>query len=533
MSYKSFLASALATGVAASFLTAPSFGQNLTTELVASGFARPLFMTQPENDNDRFFVCEGHTGRIEIVDRTNSNAIIATPFLDIVVATGNEQGLTGMAFHPEYMTPGHAKEGRFYICYNASGSGQTRVVEYEATGGDPTANTANPTAIDTIITVNQPASNHNGGMIAFGSDGKLYLSLGDGGGANDGFGNGQNNGTLLGSILRLDVDIPNPYVPADNPFVGVPGADEIWMWGQRNPWRFSFDSVNGDIYIGDVGQGAREEVSWAAGGGVGGENFGWNCREGDIAFSGGNCTQPPFVDPVHDFVSSGHCSVIGGYVYHGAIPGLDGTYFFADYCSASLWSSEIDPINNELINVVDREFELNPVGPNSITSITSFAQDNDGEVYVIEQGGQIWKIVEDCTAQAINYCTLSPNSFSSGSQISSIGSLLLSDNSLSLTVAGAIPNEFGLFIFGQDQASVLNGDGTLCVGGPLYRVLPAIVCDFLGSAVMPLDVNTPAPLAAPFLPGTTYNFQFWHRDNNGPGGSGYNWSDGLEITFCP
>jgi glucose/arabinose dehydrogenase len=535
MSNKPLLASALATGLAASLLTSPSFGQNLTTELVAQGFSRPLAMTQPVGDDDRFFVIEGHTGRIEIIDRTNNNAILPTPFIDIgVVATGNEQGLTGLAFHPEYMTNGHPKEGHFYVCYNASGSGQTRIVEYQATGGNMNSNTASNTPVATILTVSQPASNHNGGDIHFGPDGKLYLSLGDGGGGGDTYGNGQNKNTILGAIARLDVDIPFPHTPADNPFVGVAGHDQVWMWGLRNPWRFTFDSLNGDIWIGDVGQNAHEEISYAPGTTNGGENFGWPCREGSNNYNSGQCSQAPFVEPVRNIQQNqgGNFSVISGYVYRGSIPGIYGSYFHADYYSSSIWTGTLNGAGTALTNIVDRESQLDPAA-GSITSITAFAEDNDRELYVIEQGGQIWKIVEDCTEQATTYCVLSPNSFSNGAQIGFNGDLDLGLDNFNLTVQGATQNEFGLFVFGDGEAQVLNGDGTLCVGGSqIFRILPPVQTDFLGSALVNIDLAMPALGSGPIMPGTTYHWQFWYRDPGSPGGNDYNWSNGLKTNSC-
>ncbi len=536
MSNTTLLASALATGLAASFLTAPSYGQNLTTELVAQGFSRPLAMSQPVGDDTRFFVAEGHTGRIEIIDRTNGNAVLTTPFIDIgVVSTGNEQGLTGLAFHPEYMTVGHAKEGHFYVCYNASGSGQTRVVEYQALGGDSTSNVASPTPVGTIFTVTQPASNHNGGDIHFGPDGKLYLSLGDGGGGNDTYGNGQNKNTILGAIARLDVDIPFPHTPPDNPYVGVAGHDQLWMWGLRNPWRFTFDSLNGDIWIGDVGQNAREEVSYAPATVTGGENFGWPCREGAISSNPGQCANGPFVEPVRSITQSagGHFSVIGGYVYRGSIPGLYGTYFHADHYSSSIWTSTLNGAGTALENIVDRESELDPVN-GLISQITTFNEDNDKELYIVEAGGQIWKIVEDCTEAATNYCALSPNSFSNGAQIGFNGSLDLGDDNFNLTVLGATPNEFGFFIFGEGQGQFLLGDGTFCVNGAqIFRILPPVATDFIGYAIQPIDLVSPGSGSGPIMPGTTYNWQFWYRDPTGPGGTGFNFSNGLTTNSCP
>ncbi|MAB78574.1 MAG: hypothetical protein CMJ89_04390 [Planctomycetes bacterium] len=368
-------------------LAAQSTGQNLSTELFAQGFARPVHLTAPPGDTSRVFVCEQHTGRVEIVELPSGN-ILSTPFVDVAVATGNEQGLLSMAFHPDY-----ASNGLFYISRN-QGGGATRVTEHQVTANP---NVGSATVLRTIVAWNQPFTNHNGGQIAFGPDGYLYVGLGDGGSANDPGNRAQNGNDLLGKMLRLDVDTASPFIPASNPFVGNPSVrDEIWALGLRNPWRFSFDRATGDMWIADVGQNAREEIDFQPASSTGGENYGWRCLEGNrcTGLSGCSCADTSLTGPIHEYNHGAGCSVTGGFVYRGSsIPSLQGTYFFADYCSNTIWSLEYD--GSSVSNFVNRTSELDPAGSASITLITSFGEDAAGELYVLEQGGQIWRITGD------------------------------------------------------------------------------------------------------------------------------------------
>jgi len=397
--------------LAALALTAPAFGQALTTVRVASGLARPVGVVNAPGDTGRAFIIEqrsGSTGRIRVLD-LSTNTLLATPFLSVSsVSTGNEQGLLGAAFHPDYQT-----NGRFFVNYTTAGggtAGRTVVAEYVAS--PPSANVANATVVQTIIRYNQPESNHNGGWMGFGADGYLYIASGDGGGGNDqhgATGNGQNIDTLLGKILRIDVDgddFPadanaNYRIPPTNPFAGAtPGSDEIWAYGLRNPWRNGFDRLTGDLWIADVGQNAIEEVNFEPAA-TPGRNYGWRCMEGFncTGLSGCTCNAPTLTLPVHTFShAGGNCSVTGGYVYRGcAMPELGGTYFFADYCSAQIWSFRYDTVNG-LTDFTNRTAELAPGGGFSIASITAFGEDALGEIYICDQGGgaangEVFKIV--------------------------------------------------------------------------------------------------------------------------------------------
>jgi glucose/arabinose dehydrogenase len=397
----------------------------LTTERVSAGFIRPLFVTSPKNDYQRLFVVEqrgsaGVTTRADIrILNLNNNTINTAPFLTINgVTTGSEQGLLGLAFHPNY-----AQNGYFYVDYTTNGggaAGQTVVARYKVSSGDP--NVADPNSATILLTIAQPQSNHNGGWIAFGPDGFLYIATGDGGGAGDTgtghnatFGNGQDTTQLLGKMLRIDVDNPAPplnySIPATNPFFSsVTARKEIWAYGLRNPWRNAFDRATGQLYIADVGQDAWEEVDVQPASSTGGENYGWRCYEGNNTYNTANC--PPstsLVFPVHTYSHSFGCSISGGYVYRGcAIPDLQGTYFFADYCSASIWSFRYTGSPNP--TVTNRTAELAPGGGLSITSIVSFGEDARGEMYIIDQsGGEVFRIKPNGVAPACGLCYVDCN----------------------------------------------------------------------------------------------------------------------------
>ncbi|HSE01968.1 MAG TPA: PQQ-dependent sugar dehydrogenase, partial [Burkholderiales bacterium] len=355
----------------------PDASITLRLEQVNASLSFPLFLTAPPGDTLRLFVVE-KGGRIKILDRA-TGALIAT-FLDIssLVSTGSEQGLLGLAFDPLY-----ASNRRFYVSYTDTG-GNSVIARYLVNSTN--ANLAVSAADRILLTVPQPFANHNGGMIAFGqSDNFLYVGLGDGGDANDPGNRAQDTGVLLGKLLRIDVSQGNlgdpPYtVPADNPFVGVAGADEIWSYGLRNPWRFSFDRQIGDLYIADVGQGAREEVNastFASGAGKA-VNYGWKIMEGTICRPPTTmCDMTGLTPPVVDYDhSGGACSITGGYVYRGsAVPALRGTYFYGDFCARFVRSFKLV---NGMATEQTSWAALNPGG-----NITSFGEDEAGELYIM------------------------------------------------------------------------------------------------------------------------------------------------------
>lgn len=347
---------------------------NLT--LVAGGLTRPLYLTHAFDE--RLFVVE-QAGQIRVVE---NGQLRSEPFLDIqerVNSTALEQGLLGLAFHP-----GYRENGRFFVNYTDL-QGDTVIAEFGVDTADLML--ADPASERVLLSVAQPFGNHNAGQLAFGPDGALYASLGDGGGAGDSLNQGQDPSTLLGTLLRLDVDGDEPYaVPADNPFAGTAGArDEIWAYGLRNPWRFSFDRQLGDLYIADVGQNMWEEVNFQPAGAEGGANYGWNIMEASHCFGADNCDPAGLVAPVAEVShQGGNCSITGGYVYRGAkYPALSGNYFFADYCSGNLWS---------LFRQPDGSWGQQLVQQTGII-ISSFGEDAQGELYLLDHvNGDLYQL---------------------------------------------------------------------------------------------------------------------------------------------
>lgn len=357
---------------AASFPDPDGFAWNL----VVSGLVDPLGLVTPPDDSGRMFVLE-QAGLIRIVQ---DGSLLPEPFLDIsgqLQRGGNEQGLLDIAFHPNF-----ASNGFFYVNYTSlEGVGDTRISRFQVSSNDP--NRADPQSETVLLVVKQPFANHNGGQLAFGPDGYLYIGLGDGGSANDPQGNGQSLDTLLGKLLRIDVDAGDPYgIPAENPFAGGGGRPEIWAYGLRNPWRFSFDQATGDLYIADVGQNQWEEVDYHPAGEPGGVNYGWDYREAAHALAA-----PPageiLVDPVFEYDHSQGCSITGGYVYRGqSMPEFNGIYLFGDFCSGKIWGM----LSGE--GGAWQTQELYQTG----SPITSFGQDNAGEVYLIDRSGSIFRL---------------------------------------------------------------------------------------------------------------------------------------------
>ena len=337
----------------------------ITLELVRTGLARPVAVRAAGDGSGRLFIVE-QPGRIRIIDDGGLRQI---PFLDIanrVRDAANEQGLLGLAFHPNY-----ASNGRFFVNYTDL-SGDTVVAEYTRSAGN--ANLSDPSSEAIIMTIAQPFSNHNGGDLAFGPDGYLWIATGDGGSGGDPQGNGQNPEALLGKLLRVDIDNGSTYaIPPDNPFADDPEAsDEIWALGLRNPWRFSFDRETGDLYIGDVGQSSFEEIDFESGSNPGGRNYGWNTMEGSSCFATSNCSADGLTLPVAEYSHGSGCSVTGGYVYRGKrFPALRGLYFYGDYCSGTVWA------------FAPGEWTVAVVGQTG-ASISSFGEDEDGELYLTD-----------------------------------------------------------------------------------------------------------------------------------------------------
>ncbi len=343
-------------------------------ETVADGLVQPLFVTDAPDDTDRLFILEKR-GTVRVVQ---DGQLEPTFWLDIRdrTTTSSERGLLGMAFHPDF-----SENGEVYVSYTGP-DGDSRLVRHVLS--DPVTDAPGTDQGELLLEVDQPFANHNGGHLAFGPDGYLYYSLGDGGSAGDPHGNGQDPTTLLGAILRLDVSPDEGYaVPDDNPFADGGGAPEIWAYGLRNPWRFSFDTATGDLWIGDVGQSTIEEVNHEPAGSSGGHNYGWNVFEGHLPYTPGVPDSVPTF-PVMEYQNgAGACSVTGGYVYHGdAIGGLEGAYVFGDFCSGEIFAG----LGAGPARVMTSLHQTDAM-------ITSFGQDAEGELYVVDIFGTVSKIV--------------------------------------------------------------------------------------------------------------------------------------------
>ncbi len=362
----------------------------------ASGFIRPCDITNA--GDDRIFVVE-QRGYIWILDK-NGNKLPA-PFLNIdpiVGSTGTEQGLLGLAFHPNYpLTP------YFFVNYTDN-NGDTQVSRFSVSDTDP--NLADPNSEWNLLQADQPYGNHNGGCVKFGPDGYLYIGLGDGGSGGDPQGNGQKKTTFLGKMLRIDVDNGSPYgIPPSNPFIAdAVTLDEIWAIGVRNPWRFSFDRLTGDLWIGDVGQDAWEEIDFQPAGSPGGQNYGWRCYEGNHTFNTTGC--PPMTEmtfPVAEYANSGPlgCSITGGFVYRGfSFPQLYGKYLYTDYCTGLLWSIVPDGAggwtNTQIADLINGQ-------------LVSFGENKNGELFALgNSNGIVYRVVENSEDWSYTITVLNP-----------------------------------------------------------------------------------------------------------------------------
>ncbi len=391
--------------------SAPSDIAITVDEVVASGLDRPVQVIQAGDGSDRLFVVE-QPGRIRVV---KNGSLLSTPFLDVAdrVTYGGERGLLGLAFHPDY-----AENGTFFVNYTDSG-GDTRIDRYSVSANP---DRADPDSRFTVLSVDQPYGNHNGGQLLFGpKDGYLYIGMGDGGSGGDPLNHGQDAGTLLGAMLRIDVDGGTPYgIPPDNPYVGGDGRDEIWAIGLRNPWRFSFDRTTGDLYIGDVGQNLWEEISYQAWDALGGVNFGWRCREGTHTYS----TAPPcnsasrlasLTDPIAEYGHGEGRSVTGGFVYRGGLyPNLVGRYFYADFVEGKIWS--IYQTGSDPVTWSTPELELD-----TDFNISAFGEDEAGELYVVDWSGGTIRRLADANGPSPNLSTskkgVSPPSADAGETV--------------------------------------------------------------------------------------------------------------------
>jgi glucose/arabinose dehydrogenase len=376
----SLLGWALATGCGASSNNTVSSPASIATQLVVSGLNAPLDLEEPNDGSGRLFVVE-QGGTIRIIQ---NGSVLPQAFLNISskVIDENEMGLLGLVFHPNFQT-----NRKFYVNYvrNAGGQFQSVIAEYTASAAN--ANQADPATERILLTVDQVSnfSNHKAGQLAFGPDGFLYFGLGDGGSGGDPLGHGQNTQTLLGKMLRIDVDATSPglqyRIPPDNPFVAGGGLPEIWAYGFRNPWRFSFDRNTSRVFVADVGQDSFEEIDLLQKGG----NYGWNTMEGQHCFSPpSGCNMGGLILPIAEYSHQEGEAVIGGFVYHGSsISALRGSYVFGDFSTGKIWTLTESPANTWTRTL------LAQTGLN----ITSFGQDASGELYLVDAAGKVFKIV--------------------------------------------------------------------------------------------------------------------------------------------
>jgi cysteine-rich repeat protein len=356
-------------------------GTSLSIELVGV-FSSPVHVTAAPLDPSRLFVVE-QGGTIRVI---KDGVVLPTPFLDIdaQVQSGGERGLLSLAFHPDY-----ENNGRFFVNYTREPDGDTVVARFTVSGNPDVAD-AGSEAI--LFTIEQPFSNHNGGQIAFGPDDRLYVGMGDGGGGGDPVEAGQDDSQLLAKMLRVDVDVdvaPYHAVPGDNPNAGAGlPLGLIWAKGLRNPWRFAFDRLTGEMFIGDVGQNQVEEISYQSGSSTGGENYGWNDMEGSACFDPAvGCLTAGRELPIEEFTHSEGCSVTGGHVYRGcALPDMDGTYFYSDFCAGFIRTFEV--LAGVAINQADRTAEVGTSG-----SVSTFGEDARGELYIVNHGGQVYRMI--------------------------------------------------------------------------------------------------------------------------------------------
>ena len=382
--------------------------KNLSSVLIADGYKKPVFITSYPNNAKLLYIVE-QAGLIKLI---NDGKKLSRPFFDInkrVVnpnRPGDERGLLGFAFHPN-----HTNNGKFYINY-MDNDGNTIISEF-STNSELRANHKSERI---ILKLKQPYGNHNGGDIQFGPDGYLYISIGDGGKAGDPLNAGQDLSSLFGKIIRIDIE-QEPYgIPKSNPFFGQKDKrEEIWAWGLRNVWRFSFDKQTGDKYLADVGQNKWEEVNFEPASSEGGLNYGWRIMEANHCYDPKeNCPTEGLIKPIIEYPNDANhpafafriieelsfsetdvegCSVTGGYVYRGQkIKSMQGQYIFGDYCSGNIWTLRV--VNGKAINFKNRTEEINIGGGEFTTYISSFGQDSDGEIYIIDYNGGIYKLIE-------------------------------------------------------------------------------------------------------------------------------------------
>ncbi|MBL8753171.1 MAG: PQQ-dependent sugar dehydrogenase [Planctomycetes bacterium] len=513
----------------------------LRLDFVVGGLTRPLLVTAPPGDTERIFIVE-QPGRIRIV---KNGVLLATPFLDLttsgIVSYGGENGLLGLAFHPQYAT-----NGRFFVFHSGWPWPTEHVRRFTVSAGNP--DLADPSSGVGLLQVPSVYGHHNGGMVAFGADGFLYVSLGDGGSTaplwpNDPQNHAQRGDSLLGKVLRLDVDTVQPPlqygVPPGNPFVG-PGdpRDEIWAFGFRNPYRFSFDRLTGDLWLADVG-GNREEIDFEAAGSAGGGNYGWSCMSGTFCTGTASCVcnAANLRLPIHEYpVAPNGQAIIGGFVYRGvAIPDLRGSYFFADHIRVELWSCR--RLGTGVSQLTNRTVELSPPSPHFLVGPTGFGEDGFGEIYLCDLSGKVFKIVPTTPVQAgvVPFGVGTPGC-SGAHTLAAVGSPVIGNPRFELVCTQAPPLFPGLLGF-AGMADVPGSDplgfGVLLhlgLASP-FLVLETMLSDAAGVGSFPFAIPP-----APALVGAVLHTQVlwpWSPAVCTPSSSGWSSSPGLTLTLQP
>ena len=566
---------------------------------VASGLVNPDCATAPEGDTNRLFLVEqagSGSGRVRVLDLTQTPPVLqATPYLTVSpILAGGEEGLLGLAFHPNF-----ANNGYFFVYYTNT-AGNNQVVRYRANAPYMSSTTAMAGSATQVLTIQHPgASNHNGGSLAFGPDGYLYIGTGDGGPGM----NSQDPGLRLGKILRINVDgddypadsTNNFAIPPSNPFVGQTGTlPEIYDLGLRNPWRISFDRETGDLWIGDVGNAAFEEVDFAPAG-LGGLNFGWDCMEGFNCTGSGNCNcnDPSHTLPVHVYThTQGNCCIIGGARYRGpSMCSFQGLYFFADFCSARVWTVEWN--GTSVQNLTERTAQLASGGGPAINLITSFGEDALGELYICDALGDVFRIepgtIVDCNQNGTHDdCDLlkgtshdwngdgipdecqpvgTPGCFGDGTLPTACpcqntgvagrgcensvatggarleGSGTTATDSVVLVSEGELPTVLTIFLQGtaQNANGLVFGDGVRCAGGILKRLYAKTASGGTAHAPALGELSITArstQLGDPLAPlsGQVRYYQAYYRDPNlgfcpAPAGNSWNVSSMLTVTW--
>ncbi len=575
--------------VLASAPSATAQSAAVTTELVADGLSDPLFVTHAPNDPLRLFIVEqgvGTTADIKILDLA-THSVLRTPFLTVTALTGGERGLLGMAFDPDY-----AVNGYFYIfCCLPRGTfgpyGSNCVMRYTRSTTDP--NVADASSAYPILTMTNMVGFHNGGWIAFGPDGFLYVAVGDDGNGLP-YHYSQSLAERVGKVLRIDVRADaypsdpdqNYSVPLSNPFVNTPGAlPEIWLYGLRNPWRDSFDRATGDLWIGDVGGDSAEEIDFVPSG-ASGLNFGWDCMEGNLCTGETSCTcnSPTLTMPVQTYSHKAGSAVIGGYRYRGnALCGWQGTYFYADYYSAQIWSFGFD--GTSITNPKNRTSQLHRAGTPWIQDIASFGEDDGGEIYIVDHNGKVFEIVPspgfpDCNRNGLDdacdiwsgtshdldgngipdeceqnggtpYCfgatgcpcgnDSSPAQKAGCRNGSGVGGMLVGSGLTSVSQDGLVlhatsmTGAIAVFVQGTSSIKFAYGDGLLCVGR-LVRIGEKPLVG--GNADYPIGSDPAISVRGGVPPtGGARYYQTVYRSHDGPCAAGLNITNGVSVVWQP